>query len=132
MAKKTTSKEKSLPGFEESLAELEKTVRDLEQGDLGLEESLAHYENGVKLLRHCHGLLSKAQRRIELLTEVDAQGNAVTEPMTEEQGDTLEEKAQRRSQRRTAAKRPKKPDPLGEEEGSGPSPDDVDEPGRLF
>jgi hypothetical protein len=45
-----------------------------------LEEALLRYETGVKLLRQCHELLGKAERRIELLAGVDADGNPVMRP----------------------------------------------------
>ncbi len=53
--------------FESSLAELEKIVEQLENGDLPLEESLKLFENGVKLSRECRQRLSDAERRIEVL-----------------------------------------------------------------
>ncbi len=66
--------------FEESLAELESVVADLESGELGLAESLERYEQGVQRLKRCHATLETAQRRIELLSGVDADGNPVTAP----------------------------------------------------
>ena len=92
------------PSFEDALGQLEAIVHDLEEGQVGLEESLARYESGVKLLRHCYGLLSRAERRIELLSQVDEDGNPVTEPFDEEESGTLSEKAALRSRRRTAKK----------------------------
>lgn len=53
--------------FESSLAELEKIVAHLENGDLPLEESLKLFETGVKLSRDCRERLSDAERRIEVL-----------------------------------------------------------------
>lgn len=96
----------SQPTFEEALAELETIVHDLEEGQLGLGESLAQYERGVKLMRHCHGLLEGAERKVELLTGIDAQGDPITEPLLESAAEPLEKKAGRRSQRRGAAPRP--------------------------
>lgn len=60
--------------FESSLAELEKIVEDLENGDLPLEESLKLFEKGVKLSRVCRDRLSEAERRIEMLMK-DGNGN---------------------------------------------------------
>ena len=48
--------------FEHSLAELEAIVHQLEDGELGLAESLARYEQGVKHLKHCYQLLQTAER----------------------------------------------------------------------
>jgi len=71
--KKTEAKGQS---FETSLAALEKIVRELERGDLPLEESLRLFENGVKLSRECQDRLSQAERRIEVLLR-DAEGRPV-------------------------------------------------------
>lgn len=54
--------------FEEALKELEQTVGRLEAGDLTLEESLALFERGQKLSRHCQAILAQAQLRVEVLT----------------------------------------------------------------
>jgi exodeoxyribonuclease VII small subunit len=53
--------------FEESLNELERIVKQLENGDLPLEESLKLFEEGVKLSRSCRERLAVAERRIEVL-----------------------------------------------------------------
>lgn len=53
--------------FEESLNDLERIVKQLEDGDLPLEESLRLFENGVKLSRECRERLTNAERRIEVL-----------------------------------------------------------------
>ena len=94
------------PTFEEALASLEQVVADLERGDLGLSESLARYEQGVKHLKQCFGQLEAAERRVELLKQVDAEGRAVTESFDEE-AMSLEEKAASRGARRSAASSPR-------------------------
>lgn len=66
--------------FEESLARLETIVTDLEGGELGLADALSKYEEGVGRLKHCHSQLESAERRIELLSGVDSDGNPVTAP----------------------------------------------------
>ena len=58
--------------FEASLQELEKIVRNLENGDLALEESLKLFEDGVKLSRECQERLNQAERRIEILMRDEA------------------------------------------------------------
>jgi exodeoxyribonuclease VII small subunit len=70
--------------FEEALAALERTVRDLEEGQLGLEEALARYEQGVALIKRCHGQLRDAEQRILLLAGVDDEGRAVLQPFKHE------------------------------------------------
>ena len=59
----------SIKDFESAIAELEKIVKQLEEGDLPLEKSLALFERGVTLSRYCHEQLGAAQRRIEVLSE---------------------------------------------------------------
>ena len=109
MAKK---KQQEKLTFEQALEGLEQVVSQLENGQLGLSESLECYQQGVGLLKHCHEALESAVRKIELLTGVDAEGNAVTEPFADEET-TLEEKQATRSTRRSAD-------------------EDVDESGDLF
>jgi exodeoxyribonuclease VII small subunit len=70
--------------FEESLAELERIVRDLEDGALGLDEALARYERGIALVRHCQGQLQHAEQRILMLTGVEADGQPVLQPFRHE------------------------------------------------
>ncbi len=54
--------------FEKALEELEGIVRRLEQGSVPLEESLAIYERGETLKKHCEVLLRQAEARIEKIT----------------------------------------------------------------
>ena len=54
--------------FEHALRDLEAIVRQLEDGDQSLDESLALYEKGIKALRVCHQRLDQAEQRIKLLT----------------------------------------------------------------
>jgi len=68
------------PNFEEALEKLEGIVQALEEGEIGLSEALDRYEQGVKLLRRAYDLLEHAQRRIELLSGVDAEGNPISRP----------------------------------------------------
>jgi exodeoxyribonuclease VII small subunit len=81
--KKTEAKGQS---FEASLAALEKIVRDLERGDLPLEESLQLFENGVKLSRECQERLSQAERRIEVLLR-DSEGRPVVSAFEDEESE---------------------------------------------
>lgn len=90
------------PSFEEALHELESIVRRLEQGGGALDEALTDYSQAIALLKCCHQRLEVAERRIEILSGVDAQGNPLTEPIAENQI-TLEEKQNARSQRRSAS-----------------------------
>jgi exodeoxyribonuclease VII small subunit len=123
--RKSSPRDECVASFEESLEELEKIVAELESGKLGLSEALARYEEGVKHLKGCQELLEHAERRIELLSGVDADGNPITQPFEEEEIETLEEKAAARGQRRTTIAKSASVRISVEQ-------NDVDDPNRLF
>jgi exodeoxyribonuclease VII small subunit len=54
--------------FEQAFAELEETVRKLEEGGLALEESLALFERGQALAAHCSAQLDQAELKLRQLT----------------------------------------------------------------
>ena len=125
--KKTTKSAQASVSFEESLEKLEQIVQDLEAGQLGLTESLELYEKGIQSLKQCHQALTVAERKIQLLTEVDESGEATVEPFDE--GDmTLEQKQTTRSRRRSRSK----PKESAEKPGTSESDGDVDVSGSLF
>lgn len=66
--------------FEAAIERLQTIVEELEGGSLSLEESIARYEEGVKLSRRLTQTLDQAEKRIERLS-TDADGEPVTEPM---------------------------------------------------
>jgi exodeoxyribonuclease VII small subunit len=66
--------------FEQALAELDRIVRELEDGGVGLEESLARYEQGVGLLKRCYAHLRQAEQRIQLLAGLDSEGRPILKP----------------------------------------------------
>jgi exodeoxyribonuclease VII small subunit len=66
--------------FEQALIELERIVRDLEDGQVDLDESLSRYEQGVTLLRRCYGQLRDAEQRILTLTGQTEEGEAILKP----------------------------------------------------
>jgi exodeoxyribonuclease VII small subunit len=112
------------PTFEQALARLEEFAHQLEEGNLGLNEALASYEQAVGLLRQCYDLLEKAERRIELLSGIDAEGRPITRPLDDKEL-TLDEKAARRTRRRSS------PQPCPPEGGNrSKGPPDVDDPQR--
>jgi exodeoxyribonuclease VII small subunit len=82
MAKKTQAPPK---GFEEAIAELEQILSQMESSQVALEESLAKYERGTFLIRHCRGVLAAAEKQIELLSKAD-DGSLQAETAPEEQG----------------------------------------------
>jgi len=55
--------------FEGSIDKLETIVASLESGKLTLDESIAKFEEGIKLYKNCRGQLSEAEKKIQLLTE---------------------------------------------------------------
>ncbi len=55
--------------FETALAKLEEIVDMLESGDIGLDESLKHYEDGMKLLKYCTAKLDEVEKKIEILVK---------------------------------------------------------------
>lgn len=70
--------------FEQALERLESLVRNLEAGDTGLEESLHLFEDGVRLSRHCLGILDSARGRVEILLQDTELGSvAETVPLRE-------------------------------------------------
>src|SRR5256885_1647076 len=70
--------------FEDSLLDLERLVRDLEDGQLGLDEALARYEQGIALIKQCHGQLRQAEQRILVLTGMEADGQPTLQPFKHE------------------------------------------------
>ena len=56
-----------MASFEEQIVKLEETVRKLERGDISLDESLALFEEGVKLTKDCQEQLNKAEKKVKIL-----------------------------------------------------------------
>ena len=57
---------KGLP-FEEAIKQLENVAAELEKGDLNLDESVAKFEEGMKLSKQCSKLLEDAEKRLTIL-----------------------------------------------------------------
>ena len=55
--------------FEEAIKELTNIVGQIEQGEIPLADSLEQYEKGMSLIKHCRGILQKAEKRIEKITK---------------------------------------------------------------
>lgn len=60
--------------FEQAISELEEIVKELEDGNLSLDESLEVFQKGIALSKLCNKQLDEAERKIELLTK-DKDGN---------------------------------------------------------
>lgn len=74
MAARKTAKtdvESASPGFEESLAQLEALVGDMEDGKLSLEDALSAFETGIKLTRQCQQALQAAELKVQILSNPD-------------------------------------------------------------
>ena len=122
--KRKKSDDQDEHNFEAAMERLEHIVRDLEDGDLGLDQSLQRYEEGVKYLKICHKKLKDTELKIELLTGLDAEGNPVTAPF-DDPATTLEEKQQARAKRRSRPSKQAKPK-------KSPPESDVDIQSDLF
>lgn len=59
--------------FEEAIKELTGIVEKIEQGEIPLQDSLQQYEKGMALIKHCRGILQKAEQRIEKITKEDVE-----------------------------------------------------------
>ncbi len=79
--------------FEEAIKELTGIVGAIEQGEIALADSLEQYEKGMSLIKHCRGILTKAERRIEKISaeadddveDVEADGDVEDDSSGEEE-----------------------------------------------
>jgi exodeoxyribonuclease VII small subunit len=55
--------------FEEAIGQLKEIVGKIEQGEIPLQDSLEQYEKGMALIKHCRGILQKAEKRIEKISK---------------------------------------------------------------
>ena len=55
-------------------------VAELETGNLSLTDSLEKYQQGIANLKQCHAALENAKKQIEILVDLDADGNLQTQP----------------------------------------------------
>jgi exodeoxyribonuclease VII small subunit len=65
--------------FEDALTELERIVRQLEEGKGRLDEAIDAYTRGIALKRHCEGKLAEAQARVESIV-LGPEGTISTQP----------------------------------------------------
>lgn len=68
--------------YEQQLQQLETLIKQLENGDLSLDQALAAYEQGITLIRACQQQLEQAEQRIQLLAH-DANGEETLIPFTD-------------------------------------------------
>ncbi|MFT7639175.1 MAG: exodeoxyribonuclease VII small subunit [Pirellulaceae bacterium] len=125
MAKKKVRTETDAPSFEDARDEVERIVRELEDGKLGLSDSLQSYEQGIRHLKLCYQILDRAERKIETLVRLGEDGIAQTANFDDEHL-SLEEKAETRGRRRSAS--PKSTPNTGVDGGD----DSIDDGRSLF
>lgn len=80
--------------FEDSMTRLEEIVNLMESGEQSLEDSLKLFKEGMRLSEYCSGVLSEAQRKVEVLVKqkdgtYDKQ--SLDEEDDEEEGTSIEE-----------------------------------------
>jgi len=80
MAKSQIPQDIAAMGFEEAMKELEDIVRDLESGQVKLDDAVKAYERGAALKKHCETKLADARMKVEKITGA---GKSV-EPMDRE------------------------------------------------
>lgn len=59
----------STKDFEKSLKQLEQIVRELESGDVDLDQSLKKFEQGIELYKKCRSTLESAEKKIKILSD---------------------------------------------------------------
>ena len=57
--------------FEEAIKKLEEIAKELENGELGLDESVSKFEEGMKISKNCTKMLNEAEKRINILINND-------------------------------------------------------------
>jgi len=67
--------------FEESILRLEEILNQLEGDKVDLETALSQYEEGVRLLKNCHGILETARQKIEILRNIGPEETPIIEPL---------------------------------------------------
>lgn len=68
------------PTYEEAVALVESITTSIEQGKIGLEESIVQYERAMKLIQHCRSILANAEARIQQL-QLNADGKLTPAPL---------------------------------------------------
>lgn len=59
--------------FEDNMEKLEKIVTELEKGNLNLDDSIAKFEEGIKISKDCNKILEDAEKKITILLEKDGE-----------------------------------------------------------
>jgi exodeoxyribonuclease VII small subunit len=69
MAEKKENNDISKLGFEQAIEELTSIVEKIELGEIPLQQSIEQYEKGMALIKHCRGILQKAEEKIEKISQ---------------------------------------------------------------
>ena len=69
--------------FEESLRQIEEILKQLEGDKVDLETALSRYEEGVRLLKNCHGILESAHQKIKVLRGTAGDGTPIVESLND-------------------------------------------------
>lgn len=120
MAKRKSQSDPESPpevGLEEAMAELSQIVSRLESGQATLDESLSQFERGMSLLRTCHRKLDAAAQRIELVTQLSAEGEVITEDF--DSTSTLQRSSTQDAARATRKSNKAEPKPDEDDDDSG-------------
>lgn len=64
--------------FEEMMQDLEKIAKDLEGGELSLDESVKKFEEGMKISKECSEILENAEKKISILVK-NSDGDIIEE-----------------------------------------------------
>lgn len=67
--------------FEDAMRRLDEIVQAMESGEIGIEESIARYEEAMALRAHCQRILDDAELKIKKI-QLDAAGRISAEPLT--------------------------------------------------
>ncbi|MFO7763087.1 MAG: exodeoxyribonuclease VII small subunit [Wenzhouxiangellaceae bacterium] len=79
----TDNKTEQQPSFEQTLAELETLVEQLESGELELADSLEKFKRGIELSRQCRVMLDKAQQTVDEVMDSEARNPGDNERSSE-------------------------------------------------
>ncbi|MGE3609638.1 MAG: exodeoxyribonuclease VII small subunit [Bacteriovoracaceae bacterium] len=60
---------KTTMNFESALKQLEQIVRELESGDVNLDDSLKKFEQGIELYKNCRTTLEAAEKKVKILSD---------------------------------------------------------------
>lgn len=77
--KRYTDEEIRQLNYEQAYDLLQEIVQQIEQGQVGLEESVARYEEAMKMIAHCRRILQQAEQKV-LLLQQNSQGHVSLEP----------------------------------------------------